>query len=66
MTLGALPIGTYLGSITILGGGNTDAANSLLTRDFQIVVTPEPGTLLLLGSGLLSASLVRRRKRARR
>lgn len=66
VTVGALPIGTYLGSITILGGGNADAANSLLTRDFQIVVTPEPGTLLLLGSGLLSASLLRRRQRARR
>lgn len=65
VTIGALPLGTYMGSITILGGGNANALNSLLTRDFQVVVVPEPGTLLLLGSGLLSASFLRRRKRAR-
>ena len=66
VTIGPLPIGSYLGSITILGGANSNSQNSLLTRDFQIVVVPEPGTLLLLGSGLLSASLLRRRKQGRR
>jgi hypothetical protein len=64
VTIGALPIGNYLGSITILGGANANSLNSLLTRDFQVVVVPEPGTLLLLGAGL-GAAWLRRRRRGR-
>ena|GEM_PF-2204009 len=42
----------------ITGGDNWD----FMSQDPAVVVTPEPGTLLLLGSGLLGGALLRRRR----
>lgn len=64
VTIGNVAQGIYLGSITILGGQGPNALNSLVTRDFQIAVVPEPGTLALVGGALALARLTRRRKRA--
>jgi hypothetical protein len=43
---------TYIGSFSILGGPTSSDAEVLATVDFDIVVTPEPSSWLLLASGL--------------
>ena len=46
------PDGVYSGSFTILGGPNGGSANDLASAAFQVDV-PEPGSILLLATGLL-------------
>jgi hypothetical protein len=42
----------YTGSFEIFGGSNADAGNPLAKANFQINATPEPGTWILLATGL--------------
>jgi hypothetical protein len=44
---------TYIGSFEILGGPAPDSVDVLATVDFNIEVTPEPSTWLLLATGLV-------------
>lgn len=44
----------YTGSFSITGGADDQAGDLLATADFNIQVTPEPGSLLLFGTGLLA------------
>ncbi len=55
-------IGTYTGSFTLLGGSTAIAADSLATASFSAAVTPEPSTWLLLGTGVLGAGVLLRRR----
>jgi hypothetical protein len=52
----ALPLsvapGSYTGYFEIFGGSNADDGNPLATVNFQINATPEPGTWVLLATGL--------------
>ena len=69
-----IPVGTpmaiYLGVFTIEGGANGFASNALGTKPFSVTVTPdvtaspEPSSLILLGSGLAGLAGVVRRKRS--
>jgi hypothetical protein len=43
---------TYIGSFEILGGPTPDSSDVLATVDFNIQVTPEPTSFLLLATGL--------------
>jgi hypothetical protein len=57
--------GTYTGSFTIQGGADSSTFNNLASQNFQVTVVsavPEPGTLVLFGSGLM---MVMRRRSAK-
>ena len=58
-----LPIGIYNGFFTITGGADPSTLNTLATVDFQIDAVPEPGTwvLLITGLGILAAMTLNRR-----
>lgn len=57
------PIGIfYNGNFEILGGSNDGVTDTLATADFKVSPTPEPSTILLLGSGLLAMAGAVRRK----
>lgn len=53
---------TYDGTFTVLGGANRSAQDNLGAGAFHLQVTsattPEPGTLLLMGIGLLGLWLL--------
>jgi hypothetical protein len=55
------PVGLYTGSFEILGGGPSDQ-NVVGTATFDVEITPDPGTLLLLGTGLLALGFLAERK----
>jgi len=44
--------GSYTGFFEIFGGSSADAVNPLATVNFQINATPEPGSWVLLATGL--------------
>jgi hypothetical protein len=54
---------TYTGSFEILGGADGSALDTLATTGFQVSPTPEPGTMLLLATGLGLLAFVMYRKR---
>lgn len=54
---------TYTGSFEILGGADGSAFDTLATTGFQVSPTPEPGTMLLLATGLGLLAFVMYRKK---
>ncbi len=58
--------GLYSGSFEILGGDPSDFTDVIGSADFNVNITPEPSSLLLLGSGLVGLATTVRRKRAQR
>jgi hypothetical protein len=55
---------TYTGSFEILGGADGSTFDTLATTGFQVRVTPEPSTMLLLATGLGLPAFVMYRKKA--
>ncbi len=55
--------GNYSGFFTVLGGADGGAGDMLGTVNFVTVVTPEPGSFILLGTGLSGLVGMVRRKR---
>jgi hypothetical protein len=53
--------GTYFGSFTVVGGPDAFTFDPLATQNFEVVVTPEPGSWLLLGTVLAGIGLRLRR-----
>ena len=47
-------VGLYTGYFEITGGADGNAGDVVGEADFDVYVTPEPNSLLLLGSGLLA------------
>jgi hypothetical protein len=56
------PDGLYTGNFEILGGSPSDFSDVVGTANFNVEVTPEPSSLLLLGTGLLVLTTLTRRK----
>ena len=59
-------VGSYTGFFEIFGGSSADSLNPLATVNFQINTTPEPGTWVLLatGLGILAMGIAGRRYRS--
>jgi hypothetical protein len=48
------PVGVYPGSFEITGGSDGSAQDVVGEADFDVYVTPEPSSFLLLGTGLIT------------
>lgn len=59
------PYGIYAGTYSIIGGADSNAQDVLASENFNIQVTPEPSSLLLLVSGLAGFAGTLRRRRIR-
>ena len=58
------PLGTFLGTFTLLGGSNSSATATLGTVNFSLTtVTPEPSSILLLLTGLAALAMALLRPR---
>ena len=55
--------GLQSGTFTVFGGSDGDAQDLLGQAQFGVIVTPEPGTAVLLGLAITLMFAVRRRKR---
>ncbi len=56
------PVGAYSGTFDILGGPGLAYMNVLATVNYTVNVTPEPSSILVLGTGLTGLAGVVRRK----